>query len=864
MVDSAPFPADAAALRLAGLGGAVAKERLLRDGPNELSVARRKTFFATLLHTVKEPMVLLLLACSALYFSFGDVREALLLAGSIGLVIGITLVQERKTERALEALKSLSSPRASVIRDGKATRVAAREVVRGDVLLLEEGDRVPADAVLLSATGLRVDESLLTGESVAVQKEAAGHALPMQAPGGERSPFVYASTLVVGGRGTAEVQAVGMATQVGRIGRALETLSPGQNPLTRQVSALVRVLGAAAAVVCLAVVLIYGLGRDEWRNGLLAGLTLAMSLLPEEFPVVMTLFLVLGAYRMSKRQVLTRRLAALETLGAATVLCTDKTGTLTENKLRVVKLVAGLEGEVRDAAAPATDVDRELRAVAALACPPQSFDAVDQAAVALGEPVLGGLGLPPRAEVLREYPLSPGLPVLAEARAVGGAVLIAMKGSPEAVASLCGRSAEELAKIHARVEAMAAEGLKLLAVARAEVPAAALPEHLSEVSFEYLGLLGIEDPLRAGVREAVDECRSAGIRVLMITGDHPRTALAIARQAGLDAGACLSGGELDALSDEELATRLAAVSVFARVTPLNKLRLVKSLRASGEIVAMTGDGVNDAPALRAAHIGVAMGGRGTDVAREAADLVVLDDDFVSIVGAVRSGRRIYANVQKSLEYVLAVHVPIAGMGLIPLVFGWPLLFTPVHIVFLELIIDPACSIAFEMEPEEANVMRRPPRKSDARLLGAKELFRSALEGAVVLAAIVVTFWVGLGRHAGAADARAIGFVTLILGNLTLILMNRSRSLSLWRTLRRRNPVLWAIVAGALGLLALTLYTPPLRDLFQFSLLHGADLAVCGLAWVCVAALLAALRWFSRDRETGDPPRLGSPGVRAPA
>ncbi|MBK7864287.1 MAG: cation-translocating P-type ATPase [Archangiaceae bacterium] len=841
----------------AGLSSAEAKERLAREGPNELTAARKRTFFATLFHIVREPMVLLLLACSALYFSFGDLREAVLLAASIGLVIGITLVQERKTERALEALKSLSSPRASVIRDGKASRISAGEVVRGDVLLLEEGDRVPADAVVLSASGLRVDESLLTGESVAVTKQAAPSALPMQSPGVEQSPFVYASTLVVGGRATGQVQATGSSTEVGKIGRALETLSAGQSPLNRQITVLVRTLGSAAAVVCVAVFLIYGFGQHAWRQGLLAGLTLAMSLLPEEFPVVMTLFLVLGAYRMSKRQVLARRLAALETLGSATVLCTDKTGTLTENKLRVVKLIAGPDGEARASGALSSAAERRLAATAALACPPQSFDAVDQAAVAFGLESLGDPGWPARGEVLHEYPLSPGAPVLTEARAVGDQILLAMKGSPEAVAARCGRSAAELAKIHARVEAMAAEGLKMIAVARAFVPQ--LPERLEEVTFELLGLLGLEDPLRAGVAEAVSECRAAGIRVLMITGDHPRTALAIARQAGLDAEDCLSGAELDGLPDEALAERLKTVSVFARVSPLNKLRLVKSLRAAGDVVAMTGDGVNDAPALRAAHIGVAMGGRGTDVAREAADLVVLDDDFVSIVGAVRSGRRIYDNLQKSLGYVLAVHVPIAGMGLIPLLFGWPLLFTPVHIVFLELIIDPTCSIAFEMEPEESNVMKRPPRAKDARLLGLKQIGWSVAEGAVVLAAMVVTFWVGLHRHAGPADARAISFATLILGNVSLILMNRSRSRGLWQTLRARNPAWWAILVGALIVLALTLYVPPLRDLFQFSLLHSSDLALCLGAWAGLFTVLAVLRGLSRDRGR----REVRPGRRQP-
>lgn len=823
-------------LLLTGLTTAEAGGRLVRDGPNELSVARKRTFFRALFEVVKEPMVLLLIACSGLYFSFGELREAILLAASIGLVIGITLIQERKTERALDALKNLSSPRASVIRDGSATRVPAREVVVGDLLLLEEGDRVPADAVLLSAAALRVDESLLTGESVAVKKRASEIALPMQPPGTNDSPFVYASTLVTGGRGRALVQATGGATEVGKIGRALETLSPGQSPLHRQVRGLVRALGVLAAVVCAAVFLVYGLGRGEWRQGLLAGLTLAMSLLPEEFPVVMTLFLVLGAYRMSKQKVLARRLAALETLGAATVLCTDKTGTLTENRLKVVKWVAPAGGEAR------------LRATAALACPPHGFDPVDLATLQFGaaspDPALA-LSEP----VLREYPLKPELPVLAEARAFQGQALVALKGGPEAVAALCRLEGEPRAAMKAQVDELARQGLKTLGVARALVPAGALPEHLSEVAFELAGVIGLEDPLREGVREAVGECRTAGIRVVMITGDHPDTAVAIARQAGIDATQCLAGAELERLDDASLSARLGEVSVFARVTPMHKLKLVEQLRARGEVVAMTGDGVNDAPALKASHIGVAMGGRGTDVAREAADLVVLDDNFVSIVGAVRSGRRIYDNLQKSLGYVLAVHVPIAGMGLLPLLLGWPLLFTPVHIVFLELIIDPACSIAFEMERAGAQVMRRPPRAKDARLLGRAEISRSLLEGGLLLVAMLVTFWVGLQRHAGPGDARAISFTTLILGNLSLILMNRSRSQSLWQTLRAPNPAWWAILFGALGMLALTLYVPALRSLFQFSFLHLSDWLVCVAAIGGLFVALSLVRLVARLVDT---------------
>jgi P-type Ca2+ transporter type 2C len=836
----------------AGLSTTEALARLAQFGPNELSIQRRTGWLRTLVGVVREPMVLLLVACSALYFSLGDLREALILLGSIVLVVLITLVQERKTERALQALKELSSPRASVMRDGRPVRIAAKEVVPGDLLLLDEGDRIPADALLVSASALRVDESLLTGESVPVGKREARSAAGMEPPGKEHSPCVYASTLIVGGHGRGLVQATGSKTEVGKIGRALQSITAVENPLQRQIAGLVRVLAILAGALCITVVLVYGLGRLQWRTGFLAGLTLAMSLIPEEFPVVITVFLALGAYRMARRQVLTRRLAALESLGAATILCADKTGTLTENRMRVVQYVTELGQETRTSTVLTSPADEELGAIAALACPPHSFDPVDNAAVAFGESALQAGLYPPRDVVVREYPLSPALPVLAVAREWNDGVLVAAKGAPEAIARLCGWGESEAGRLTAQVEALAANGLRLLAVANSTLAGLTVPERVEEIRFKFLGLIALADPLRPGIREAVSECQTAGIRVAMITGDHPATALAIARQAGIDASRCLTGAELERMSGEALRQALRKVSVFARVVPLHKLRLVESLRSAGEIVAMTGDGVNDAPALRAAHIGIAMGGRGTDVAREAADLVVLDDNFVSIVGAIRTGRRIWANLQKSLSYVLAVHVPIAGMALIPLLLGWPMLFTPVHIVFLELIIDPACSIAFEMDPEEDGAMRRPPRRAGSPLIGPRELAQSIAEGMCVLVAIAVVFWVGLHRHAGAADARSLAFTTLILGNLGLIWVNRSRSRGLWAALRTPNPVWWAVVVGALGALAAALSIRPLRSLFQFSVLHPDDLAVCAAVTVGLVALLSVIQRFGRSRRS---PRL---------
>ena len=496
----------------------------------------------------------------------------------------------------------------------------------------------------------------------------------------------------------------------------------------------------------------------------------------------------------------------------------------------------------------------ELRETAALACPLDSFDAMDQATLEFGR---GTSARVVRGRPLQEYPLTPELPVMAFAHSTPGGMVVAAKGAPEAVATLAGWDVESRRALDVQVRGFAERGLRLLAVARADLETEAAPEKLAGVHLRLLGLLAFADPLRPGVRRAVAECRRAGIRVMLITGDHPSTAVAVARQAGIDADRYLTGAQLETLDDATLRATLPDTAVFARVAPLHKLRLVEALQAMGEVVAMTGDGVNDAPALKAAHIGVAMGGRGTEVAREAADLVVLDDNFVSIVGAIRAGRRIYGNLQKSLGFVLAVHIPIAGMAVLPVFLGWPMLFTPVHIVFLQLIIDPACSVAFEMEPGDPRAMERPPRSSRARLMGRREIARSVAEGLSVFAVVGLGLWIGQEKHGGITDARTLAFSALILGNLGLIVVNRARASSLLRSLLTPNPAFWAVVFGGIGILAVVLVVPPVRGLFQFGPLHPDDLAIsAGLTLALVLALLVTGRlWRARA--------LPPPGGRMP-
>jgi len=829
-----------------GLSAAEAARRLAADGPNTLPGGQRRTLWAIGRETLREPMFLLLLAAGTLYLVFGDLQEGLTLFAAVVATLALTLYQEGKTERAIDALRDLTSPRALVLRDGQPTRIAGSEVVAGDLLQLSEGDRVPADAWVVSATGLQVDESLLTGEAVPVGKRAArANELPptsRQPPGGDDLPGIFAGTLVVQGQAQARVTATGARSEIGRIGTALGDVKTEVSPLHQQTAKLVRTLAWLALGLSLALMLVHGLLRGDWLQALLAGIALAMALLPEEYPVVLAVFPALGARRLAKEGVLTRRIAAIETLGATTVLCSDKTGTLTGNVMTVTHLAAGGVGlpERLDIAtlgtAPLPEAFHSLVEMAILASVVDPFDPMEKAFHALGQRFLAGTEhLHHDWRLVQSYALSPALRAMSHvwASEQQGTHTVAAKGAPEAVLDLCHLPAPQRAAIAAEVDAMAELGLRVLGVARGRFEGQDWPASEHDFDFEFIGLLGLADPVRPQVPAAVAECRQAGIRVIMITGDYPATAQAIGAAAGLANADMLSGDEMAKLDDAALQARMATVGICARIAPDQKLRIVQALKARGDIVAMTGDGVNDAPALRAAHVGVAMGARGTDVARESASLVLVDDDFAAIVRAIRAGRRIFDNLRKAMSYILAVHVPIAGMALLPVLLGWPALLFPVHLALLELIIDPACSLAFEAEPEEAGLMQRPPRDASAPLFAGATLGLALLQGLGVLAAVLAAFWWASPRLPE-AEARAFAFATLVVGNLALILSNRSREQSLWVTLRTPNPTLWAVVAATAALLLAALYLPWLVTLLHFAPLPGNELAAaCALGALSV-------------------------------
>lgn len=838
---------------LTGLSEAEAAALLRKEGYNELPSSRKRGMIAIALDVVKEPMFLLLVACGIIYLILGDVQEAIMLLGFVFVVMGITLYQEQKSERALEALRDLSSPRAMVIREGRQRRIAGREVVRGDLLVLAEGDRIPADALLISCLNLSADESLLTGESIPVRKTACGTEREIGRPGGDDLPFVYSGTLVVQGQGIATVKATGMDTELGRIGKSLQELGVEETLLQRETGRLVKKLAVAGLLLCVLVVILYGITRGDWLNGFLAGITLAMATLPEEFPVVLTIFLALGAWRISKKKVLTRRVPAVETLGACTVLCVDKTGTLTMNSMTVKKIFAGsgfCDIDSREQGALPDDC-HEIVEFGILASKRDPFDPMERALRQLGTYSLADTEhLHDDWTLVHEYPLSQELLALSHVwKSPDGAdYVIASKGAPEAIFDLCHLDEARKEILYRHSNTMADEGLRVLGVARAGFRPAGLPEGHHDFAFEFLGLIGLADPVRPGVDEAIRECYTAGIRVIMITGDYPGTARNIGKRIGLDPlDEIITGPELDRMDDIRLGQRIKNVNIFARVVPEQKLRIVNALKETGEIVAMTGDGVNDAPALKSAHIGIAMGERGTDVAREASSLVLLDDDFSSIVSAVRTGRWIFDNLKKAMAYIFAIHVPIVGLSLLPVVFGWPLILLPVHIVFLELIIDPACSIIFEAESEETDIMQRRPRDPREPLFSIGSIGLSLLQGMSVLTIVIAVFGITLHRGHGEFEARALTITTLVIANLALIFANRSWTRTILTTLTAPNPALWWISGGTLLFLGLILYVPFFQQLFHFSKLHINDVLICFSAGVVSILWFELLKIFNRQK-----------------
>lgn len=820
-----------------GLSKEEAASRLLEFGPNELSAENPRSVWHIVADVIREPMFLLLLACAVIYMVLGDYTEGLILLSSVLVIIFITFYQHRKSERALEALRRLSSPRALVIRDGEEIRIPGREVVPGDLLRLSEGDRVPADGRLLETRHLMVDESMLTGESAPVLKKPAMNQQP--------ADTLYSGTLTVQGHGLMEVRATGLQTAFGKIGLSMQQIGSEPTRLAKEMKILIRRLLLAGILLSGLVTVAFYFSRGELLPSLLNGLASAMAILPEEFPVVLTVFLSIGVWRLSKHQVLTRTPAAIETLGSASVLCSDKTGTITQNRMALVS-VATHQGTVslrEEAHRMGADAEQVLQ-TARMACSDNSTDPMDRAIIrdfnSSENSRDWSTGI-----VLYEFPLSHELPAMTRLlKSKDGHVFSFTKGSPEAVLDLCQVSEEKRRQVLQQTETLSRQGQRVLGVARGPWPGAPVPASQHDLHPEWLGLIGFEDPVRPEVPASVAECHAAGIRVLMITGDYPSTAISIAKQAGLNTlGGVLTGEEINTMSDETLQKKIRQLQVCARILPGQKLRIIRALQAGGDVVAMTGDGVNDAPALKAADIGIAMGAKGTDVAREAADLVLLDDHFRSIAGAIRSGRRIYDNLQKAMSYIIAIHIPIIGLTLLPAFFpSLPVLLMPMHIVFMELIIDPVCSLAFESEPEEDRIMQRPPRDSHARFFGLRNLLGSSMKGFMLLGMVMAVYFLSIHEGHSDKEIRAIAFSSLIIGNLFLILHTISNTRFFPSALLSGNRALLFIFILASGMLLALLLVPALRTVFGMGFPGFAHFGISLGAAFALLLLLEAGKW----------------------
>ncbi|MFM7457268.1 MAG: cation-translocating P-type ATPase [bacterium] len=801
-----------------GLSQEEALERLKKDGPNELSAANPRNFFTISLDVIREPMFILLALCCILYIILGDLEQALILSVFVAVIIGITLFQSWKTENTLNSLKDLSSPKSLVIRDSQELYIPSRELVIDDILILNEGDKVAADVIVLNTANLMVDESSLTGESVPVRKNTWGQGSSITKPGEEGGVVVYNGTLITQGMAYTKIIAIGKNTELGKIGSALKSITKNDSRFQLEVAKLVNRMLIIAGVLSLVIIGCFAL-RNDLLKGLLTSITFAIAMLPEEIPAVLTIFMALGAFRISQKNVLTRKMAAIETLGSITVLCSDKTGTITENKMKLSEVF--YQGEsYKITEKPLPEKFHHLIEFAILASKENSFDPMERALMnMISTNLVDAEHLHQDWKLIQEYPLSKDLSAMSRAWTSEDKNEFSFysKGSPEAIFDLCHLNTDEVKELTVLATDLASRGLRVLGVAKSRSTLEHAPSQQHDIDFEFCGLLGFSDPIRPSVKEAVADCYSAGIKIIMITGDYHVTAQNIATEIGLkNSDKFITGNDLAELSDEELQERIKNTSIFSRVIPEQKLRIINALRKNQEIIAMTGDGVNDAPALKSSDVGIAMGATGTNVARESADLILLDDNFSSIVSAIKLGRRIFENLRKAMSYIVAVHIPIAGLTLIPVIFSsLPTIFFPVHVAFLELIIDPTCSIVFEAEPATKDSMRKAPRKITEPILNHKKLISSVLQGFSVLLLVLGVYLLAVQAKKPEGEIRLLSFGTLLIGNFFLALVNKSWTHKSISKAFFENKAFIIVLLVVISSFSLIVFLPSLRHWFYF-------------------------------------------------
>ncbi len=820
---------------LSGLSTAQAGRRQQQYGKNELTPQRKESFFIKVLHILCEPMFLLLILAAVIYFILGEPKDGAIMLIFVVGIISIDVIQEWKTDKTLNALRDLSAPHVTVIRDGAEQKIASADLVPGDIMLICEGVKIPADGAVVFCADLCVDESSLTGEAEGVWKISSQNAEPSNDYW--RRDYCYAGTLVTQGTAAVEVEKIGAKTEYGKIGLGVASAPQEDTPLQKQTAGLVRTCAVIAGVLFLLVAGFTWLNLPDHSfkarlvESILSGITLAMAMIPEEFPVILTVFLSMGAWRLAKKNSLVRKLPSVETLGAVSVLCVDKTGTITMNRMTVQKTWVAAGDE------------QTLLTTMGLGCETDVYDPMEKAMLSFCEQH----GITKESlfegELVAEYAFTNALKMMGHVWRRDGELIIAAKGSPERILTICDLSDEQRSAAKAQIDALASEGLRVIAVASANPQdVASIPASITDCRLNLLGLVALADPPRESVKNDIAVCNRAGIRVVMITGDSGATAAAIAKKVGMPNGDhIITGDMLEAMGDEELREAVKNVSIFSRVIPEHKMRIVKAFKENGEIVAMTGDGVNDAPALKYADIGIAMGKRGSEVSREAADLILMDDNFTTIVETVKDGRRIYDNIRKAVGYVFAIHIPIAMASLLAPLMGIApsaLLLLPLHVVLLEVLIDPTCSIVLERQPAESDIMERRPRNPNEKLLTGALLSKSVLQGLFVFAASFGAYFYTLaGSPANAPVARAMGLSIIMLANLFLVQVNSSDRDSALRSAKRlaKDWVMWAVNVGTLTLIGVILYSPlsahlKLAPLSMAQLFAALGLAAASVLW----------------------------------
>lgn len=819
-----------------GLTAVEAKQLQQQYGKNELTTQKRVSFLKKVLHIICEPMFLLLIATAIIYFILGEPRDGAVMLIFVAGVISIDIIQEWKTDKTLNALKDLSAPHITVIRDGKETVIASADIVPGDLMMIYEGIKIPADGIVMRCNDLRVDEASLTGEAEGVWKTPGDH--EAAAADYWRKDYCYAGTLVTQGTGVILVDKIGASTEYGKIGANVAAAPDELSPLQRQTNSLVKTCALIAGVLLTMVGIATFLNISDHALGeriiesILSGITLAMAMIPEEFPVIMAVFLSMGAWRLAKKQSLVRKLTSVETLGSVSVLCVDKTGTITMNQMQVQKVWAA-DGD-----------EYAMLETMGLGCETEAYDPMEKAMLAYCEEHGISKEYLFKGTLLTEYAFTNELKMMGHVWNRDGKAVIAAKGSPESILTICKLPEREREAVLRQITEMSKEGLRVIAVAAAMLTEGeVLPESITQCSLSLCGLVGLADPPRESVRADIAICRKAGIRVVMITGDSGMTAASIAAKVGIEHSENIITGEmLNSMSEEQLKEAVKNVSIFSRVIPEHKMRIVKALKENGEIVAMTGDGVNDAPALKYADIGIAMGKRGSEVSREAADLILMDDNFTTIVETVKDGRRIYDNIRKAVGYVFTIHIPIAFASLLAPILGVTpsaLMLLPLHIVLLELLIDPTCSIVLERQPAETNIMERKPRNPKEKLLSTRLLLKSILQGMAIFAAAFGTYYTVLHREpANAPVARAMGLIIIMFSNLLLVQVNSSDRDFAVQSIARlgKDWVMWVVNTGTLLMIIVILYTPLSGFLKLAPLSAGEFFCSVGIA-------AAAVLWY---------------------